>query len=245
VHTYDLGEGVFVKVETQTGLCNVTAFKKTLAFDLGKKSDFSRWKNKKETKRLFAEFDKKYQGCKVRVFTREEIKMLDVKAYVLSGAAPNQLLWLHKELMPFYVNWVGAGDKVLKFTSEVFDTKVAFLRDNSASLELIFRELLERLPFDKEGVYIGPTFSNKLSKLIFGFNKDGENQWDQASAEQLMARILILTQYTKMLRTKSYTTWDEIRVDMNNCGKKLWFYWDGSTGKRRLKGGLMDIISNH
>jgi hypothetical protein len=212
LQTYDLGEGVLVKVETQTGLCNVTAFKKTLNAKKADKAKFQRWLALNATQVLIKEFEEKHKGEQVRVFSKGNTRLLDVKAHILIGTAPNQILWLHKELMPFYVNWVGAGDKVLKFTSEVFATKAAFLRDQSTSLELTFRELLEHLKYDKEG-----------SKLIFGFTKDGENRWDQASTEQLMARILILTQYIEMLKTKSYTSWDEIRVDMNNYGNRLWF----------------------
>lgn len=122
-------------------------------------------------------------------------------------------------------------------------TDYNLLRDRSRQAAATFKTLLETLEYDDTaGGLIGHSFSKKLSKLVFGFNDYSINQWNDATAEQLTGRILLLAKFTSNIHKGGYTKWTQLRDDMDKQGKKMWFYWNGSAGKRHIKGNLLEII---
>lgn len=231
LHHYDLGNGITIPIETQTGLCNISHFLACL-YEEDKKQEHrvKEWCRLKQTKRLLKEFETRHENEIVSVYVNGEVKRLPVVARKMTLNKHNKAIriaWLHKELAPFYIQWVNVSDKVLDFAAAVFDTKMSFLRDKSAKAYKKFAPLLQRINLieGNEFTIIEAKFSNKLSKLVFGFNDDGVNQWNEATDDQLLERIILLAKIETVIKMQKMTEWDQLSAYMNELGKEKWLYW--------------------
>jgi hypothetical protein len=247
LHTYHLGNNIHLTIETQTGLCNITKMLKDVDKQLIKGKSLHKWYRLTGTKKLLEEFNESHKDDVVQVFNGTEVvPFAIIDRVVKNEGTVKATVWLHKELAAFYVPWLGIKTKDITFSSIVFDTKMAFLRDRSASMFQNFKLKLDTLVYTQHETYKIPVavhFSRKFSKLIFGFNEDGVNQWDEATDEQLLLRIVLLTYFATMHKFGKLVTYQELKEEMNKIGKTCWLYWDGSTGKRRLKASQSQLVN--
>lgn len=243
IYEHDLGDNVSIKIAVQSGLCNVTEYLSSLrAANLSRgNTSLLRWVNSNQD--IILEFNEKYKDQKYVAYNPKTsvVDSYNIESHRNVGVT-NAILYLHKELMVFFVQW-SSKKHVLDFAGHVFGAKREFLRDAGASMYNEISWSLSKLTHQGYSCdELSPVFSNKMSKLVFGFN-DVVNQWESADQEQLLLRLGLMIRYKTLIEAGQITSFDELKDEMNKLGKTMWKYWNGSSGKRSLKGDQLKIAN--
>lgn len=240
IQTRTLDCGARLEMQVQTGLCNVRTFLDTLpSGSLQRKAykmkDFRKDKLYKKEKPLFEE---RHENEYISVWddTTECVISVPIKLEDITGPIHNQTMWLHQELMHYYITWA-TGESVTDLIKEIFDTKLPYLRDLGMKRWNKLKYYMENylVNDNEDGRMISVACANRLSKVVFSYNDEGVVQWNNANDSELMLRLEIMNQAITYIADGQFKSWTDLGNWLKAIGRHRWVNYDGGRKKAYLR----------